>query len=154
MEDATRNSSTKSSQEEEEATANFDTWFRRHIFSASNSTLDEISAAASLSPGGLDKGGMWDLARQVAAEGSSRSPDPTPLPPPNPPVYSSIEASLSSAFSPSFLLILNESHMHNVPPNSETHFKVVVVSSKFKGLKPLARHKLVNGALKEEIEGP
>ncbi|GMI33905.1 hypothetical protein TrCOL_g5247 [Triparma columacea] len=151
MDQAAKNSPTKSP---EEATSNFDTWFRQHVFSASNSTLDEISAAASLSPGGLDKGGMWDLARQVAAEESTRTPDPVPLPPPNPPVYSSIESSLRSAFSPSFLLILNESHMHNVPPNSETHFKVVVVSPTFKGLKPLARHKLVNQALKEELEGP
>ena len=44
--------------------------------------------------------------------------------------------------------------MHNVPKGSETHFKVVVISESFRGLRPLQRHKLVNGALKEELEGP
>ena len=45
----------------------------------------------------------------------------------------------------------------NSPKNSETHFKVVVVSSKFKTVKtPLQRHRMVNSILSEEIssEGP
>ena len=36
--------------------------------------------------------------------------------------------------------------MHNVPPGSETHFKVLIVSSSFAGLPSLARHRLVNAA--------
>ena len=43
--------------------------------------------------------------------------------------------------------------MHNVPKNSETHFKVVVVSDSFVDKKPLERHKMVNGVLKDEVRG-
>ena len=42
-----------------------------------------------------------------------------------------IREKLTDQFSPVHLDILNESYMHNVPKESETHFKVVVVSSKF-----------------------
>ena len=31
-------------------------------------------------------------------------------------------------------MLVNESRMHNVPPGSESHFKVLVVSTKFEGL--------------------
>ncbi len=61
-----------------------------------------------------------------------------------------IETKLNSALSPVHLQIENESYMHNVPPGSESHFKVVVVSEKFVGLRPLARHRMVNEALIEE----
>jgi len=45
-------------------------------------------------------------------------------------------------------------HTHS-PVNSETHFKVVVVSEEFIKVKtPIQRHRLVNAALKSELEGP
>jgi stress-induced morphogen len=45
--------------------------------------------------------------------------------------------------------------MHNVPANSETHFKVIVVSDQFVQLPtPLQRHRRVNEILKEELQGP
>ena len=47
------------------------------------------------------------------------------------PVENSIRNKLSQHFNPNHLEIINESYMHNVPKGSETHFKVVVVSSKF-----------------------
>ena len=42
------------------------------------------------------------------------------------------------------------------PKNAETHFKVVVVSSKFDDVKGLGRHRIVNSILAKEIatEGP
>ena len=41
------------------------------------------------------------------------------------------------------------------PKNSETHFKVVVISSQFESTKsPLQRHRLINAALAEELDGP
>lgn len=46
----------------------------------------------------------------------------------------------------------NESHHHNVPPNSETHFKVLLVSEKFSGLGRVARQRLVNEVLSEEFK--
>ncbi len=55
-------------------------------------------------------------------------------------------------FAPVHLAVLNESHMHNVPANSETHFKVVVVSDVFHGVPLLARHRRVQAALKAELQ--
>ncbi|KAG7352001.1 BolA-like domain containing protein [Nitzschia inconspicua] len=71
------------------------------------------------------------------------------------PVTESIRQKLADAFHPQVLEVINESHMHNVPKNSETHFKVVVVSEQFDSIKsPLQRHRLVNAALATELEGP
>ena len=47
------------------------------------------------------------------------------------------------------------SHIFVRPKHSETHFKVVVVSEKFEGMRSLiSRHRLVNSTLKEELDGP
>lgn len=62
-----------------------------------------------------------------------------------------IEQKLRAALEPAHLEVINESHMHNVPKGSETHFKVVVVSPRFEGLSPVKRHQLVYGALGEEL---
>jgi stress-induced morphogen len=71
------------------------------------------------------------------------------------PVTKTIRQKLTDAFHPQVLEVINESHMHNVPKNSETHFKVVVVSDQFDTVKsPLQRHRLVNAALATELEGP
>ncbi|MBK18125.1 MAG: BolA family transcriptional regulator [Rhodospirillaceae bacterium] len=69
-------------------------------------------------------------------------------------VQRSIEDKLQRQLDPSFSQVLNESHMHSVPPNSETHFKVIVVSEAFAGKTRVARHQLVNGILADEIAGP
>ncbi len=58
-----------------------------------------------------------------------------------------IETLLRAALSPELLEVENESHTHNVPRGSETHFKVVVVSRAFDGLSRVERHRLVNAAL-------
>lgn len=52
------------------------------------------------------------------------------------------------------LEVVNESHMHSVPANSETHFKVVVVSDDFEGKRSVARHQLIYKELAEEMAGP
>ena len=45
--------------------------------------------------------------------------------------------------------------MHKVPKDSETHFKVVIVSKEFDKVKtPIQRHRLVNAALAEQLAGP
>lgn len=61
---------------------------------------------------------------------------------------------LQSSLKPLHLEVINESHMHNVPPGSESHFKVVAVSNEFDGKMLIARHRLINKALAEELEGP
>ena len=41
------------------------------------------------------------------------------------------------------------------PPESESHFKVVIVSSEFtKAKTPLARHRMVNQVLSQELASP
>jgi len=61
---------------------------------------------------------------------------------------------LQTALNPVYLDVTNESHMHNVPPGSESHFKVVAVTDEFNGKMLVARHRLINKALAEELEGP
>ncbi|MDD8058857.1 MULTISPECIES: BolA family protein [Shewanella] len=58
---------------------------------------------------------------------------------------------LNQAFTPLHLEVINESNRHHVPPNSETHFKVVIVSDIFSEQRLLARHRLVNQALADEL---
>lgn len=70
------------------------------------------------------------------------------------PIESSIRQKLQSIFSPVYLDVINESHKHSVPRGSETHFNVVVISSLFDGKPLLARHRMINSALQEEIDGP
>jgi len=64
-----------------------------------------------------------------------------------------ITQKLTQAFSPEHLEVINESHMHNVPEGSESHFKVVLVSDAFKGKLPVARHRMVNKILEDELNG-
>jgi BolA family transcriptional regulator, general stress-responsive regulator len=70
------------------------------------------------------------------------------------PVQSRIETKLAERFAPAHLEVRNESGNHNVPPGSETHFKVVLVADAFAGQRLLARHRLVNEALADEVAGP
>ncbi len=47
--------------------------------------------------------------------------------------------------------VINESHMHNVPPGSESHFKLVIVSDAFDGKTLIARHRVVNKLLASQL---
>jgi BolA protein len=67
-------------------------------------------------------------------------------------VQQSIESKIASALAPSHLEVVNESHMHAVPPGSESHFRVVVVSERFEGLPLVRRHQRVNQLLERELE--
>lgn len=69
-------------------------------------------------------------------------------------VQQEIEQQLQAQFSPVKLDVANESHMHSVPPNSETHFRVVLVSANFTGSSRVARHQQVYAALAAQLEGP
>lgn len=50
-----------------------------------------------------------------------------------------------------FIDVTNESHLHNTPPGSESHFKVVIVSEAFQGKMPVKRHQMIYGLLAEEL---
>lgn len=64
-----------------------------------------------------------------------------------------IETKLTAGLQPVHLEVVNESHMHSVPPGSETHFKVVVVSPQFEGCSLIDRQRLVNRLLEAELRG-
>ncbi|XP_010862088.1 bolA-like protein 1 [Esox lucius] len=70
---------------------------------------------------------------------------------PNRPVEGAIRTKLTQQLEPEHLEVHNESHMHAVPPGSESHFRVLVVSPRFEGLSLLQRHRLVNETLAEEL---
>ncbi len=64
-----------------------------------------------------------------------------------------IEEKITAALAPSHLEVINESHMHSVPPGSESHFKLVIVSESFAGAPRLGRQRSVNGLLAAELAG-
>ena len=66
-------------------------------------------------------------------------------------VQERIEEKLVEGLDLKHLEVTNESGNHNVPPGSESHFKVVLVSELFDGEKLIARHRRVNQILKEEL---
>ena len=68
-------------------------------------------------------------------------------------VQQTIETKLAS-LDPSHLEVVNESKSHNVPPGSESHFKVVMVSTQFEGLRAIQRHRVVHELLSDELAGP
>lgn len=65
------------------------------------------------------------------------------------PVQQAIVAKLREKFAPIHLEIENESYKHSVPRGSESHFKLLIVSDAFEGKAVIARHRLVNDAVKE-----
>ena len=65
-------------------------------------------------------------------------------------MQSTIEKKLTEILEPEVLDVINESHMHSGPAK-ESHFKVVAVSDKFEGEMLIARHRMINAALAEEL---
>lgn len=68
-------------------------------------------------------------------------------------VEQAIVAKLSAALEPLHLEVENESRMHSVPPGSETHFKVLVVSAAFEGASLVERHRRIHAVLRDELAG-
>lgn len=67
------------------------------------------------------------------------------------PVEAKIRAKVTAAFQPELLEVINESHMHSVPPGSESHFKVVLVAREFHGKRQVQRHQAIYSVLAEEL---
>ncbi len=63
-----------------------------------------------------------------------------------------IETKLTDALAPDHLDVINESHMHNVAAGSESHFKLIIVASRFTDLNLIGRHQLVNSLLADELK--
>ena len=68
-------------------------------------------------------------------------------------IQTAIEEKINASLAPTYLQVLNESNNHNVPPGSESHFKVTVVSNEFNGKMLIARHRMINKLLAEELAG-
>jgi len=68
-----------------------------------------------------------------------------------------IESKLQKAFAPSTLSVTDDSHKHHGHAGwregGETHFSVAVISSAFIGKGRVERHRMVNAALAEELQG-
>lgn len=66
-------------------------------------------------------------------------------------IESEMRQLLMVAVEPVRLDVVNESHLHqghaSSPGTGESHFRVLVVSPKFAGMKRIDRHRLVNEAL-------
>jgi len=72
-------------------------------------------------------------------------------------VKDGIAAKLSAAFAPHSLDVVDESHRHEghagARPGGQTHFKVHIVSEAFRGKSRIERHRMINGALADELAG-
>ncbi|KAL1984838.1 hypothetical protein VTN96DRAFT_8593 [Rasamsonia emersonii] len=75
----------------------------------------------------------------------------------NTPVEDAIREKLTAAFSPSTLIIRNDSHLHahhaamQGNTSKETHFHVTITSEAFKSKPQPARHRMVYALLKDEM---
>ena len=69
-------------------------------------------------------------------------------------VGAEIESRMASGFDLMHLEVANESHQHNVPENSQTHFKVVLVSDEFLNVSRIKRHRSINALLTDLLAGP
>lgn len=62
---------------------------------------------------------------------------------------------LEREFSPKFLEVIDESHLHaghrGAVVGQSTHFRVTVVSEKFENSLPVKQHKMVYEALKNQL---
>lgn len=63
-----------------------------------------------------------------------------------------IEMKLKSTLEAKYLEIVNESHKHSVPKDSETHFKVLIVSDQFVGQSQVQRQRMVYSLLADELK--
>lgn len=73
-------------------------------------------------------------------------------------IASQIEEKLQRAFSPSHLMVLDESHLHaghaGAREGGESHFYVEIVSPAFAGLSRVEAQRKIYETLKEELAGP
>lgn len=68
----------------------------------------------------------------------------------------SIKEKIEEALDPSLIEIINESHLHaghqeQFDGSGETHLRIRVVSDAFEGRNRVARHRMINDLVREEI---
>ncbi len=67
-------------------------------------------------------------------------------------IQSLLEKKLREGLNPLLLEVVNESANHNVPEDSESHFRVLIVSERFNGLSLVQRHQMVHRLVAEQIK--
>jgi BolA protein len=70
------------------------------------------------------------------------------------PVERSITDKLGAHFDAQVLQVTNESFMHSVPADSESHFKLVIVCDQFDGQRLVQRHQSIYKLLADDLAGP
>ncbi len=68
-------------------------------------------------------------------------------------IQETIQNTIKASINISHLEVENESHQHNVPPGSESHFKLVVVSDDFQGMSLVKRHQTIYKLLASQMSG-
>ena len=70
-------------------------------------------------------------------------------------VQETISRKLIETFAPLSVKVLDESHQHEGHaghrPGGETHFRVYIVADAFRGKSRIARHRMINETLAEEL---
>lgn len=73
-------------------------------------------------------------------------------------VSDSIQQKLTEALKPERLEVTDESHLHaghaGAREGGQSHFRLLIVASAFEGLSRVARQRMVNDVLREELQGP
>ena len=68
-----------------------------------------------------------------------------------------IREKLTAGLEPAQLDVINESELHaghySSPGTGESHFRVIIVSEKFKGVSRIQRHRMINELLADELAG-
>jgi len=65
-----------------------------------------------------------------------------------------LQDKLARRFKPTHLEVIDESGQHNVPAGAESRSRVTLINETFADIRLLARHRVVNKALAEELAGP
>ena len=73
-------------------------------------------------------------------------------------VRENIRKKLQNALNPTVLQVDDESHLHaghaGAREGGQSHFRVHIVAEKFEGLSRVARQRLINEILADELSGP
>ncbi len=70
-------------------------------------------------------------------------------------IAAKIEIKIKAALEPERLEVKDESHLHaghaGARPDGESHFRLLIVSSRFEGMSRVARQRAVNDILRDEL---
>ena len=66
-------------------------------------------------------------------------------------IENAIRKKIEQVFVPEYFDLENESHHHNVPTNSETHFRVLIVAKCFENMSRVQRARSIHELLKDEL---